>query len=93
LAEALGVVFGDRINLQLQAGGMHLIARFTDSIDDSALERCALAQGLAPVALSSLTVQHPCNKGLLLGFTNIPATEAWAAADRLANAIRCGLAG
>ena len=31
LAEALGAVFGDRIKLQLQAGGMHLIARFTDS--------------------------------------------------------------
>jgi len=43
---------------------------------------------LAPVALSSLTVQHPYGTGLLLGFTNIPATEALAAAERLAKAIR-----
>ena len=48
LAEALGAVFGDRINLQLQAGGMHLIARFTDSIDDTELARRSLAHGLAP---------------------------------------------
>ncbi len=84
LAEALGAAFGDRINLQLQAGGMHLIARFTDNIDDTELARRAVSRGLAPVALSSLTVQHPCGTGLLLGFTNIPATEAPAATDRLA---------
>jgi GntR family transcriptional regulator/MocR family aminotransferase len=84
LAEALGAVFGDHINLQLQAGGMHLIARLTDSIDDVELARRALAEGLAPAALSSLTMQHPCGKGLLLGFTNIPATEALAVTDRLA---------
>jgi GntR family transcriptional regulator / MocR family aminotransferase len=88
LAEALDAVFGDRINLQLQAGGMHLIARFTDSPDDAELSRRAVSQGLAPVALSSLTVQHPYGTGLLLGFTNIPATEALAAAERLAKAIR-----
>jgi GntR family transcriptional regulator/MocR family aminotransferase len=72
---------------------MHLIARFTDGLHDLELERRALAQGLAPVALSSLTVQHPCGMGLLLGFTNIPAIEAAAAVDRLASAIRCGIAG
>jgi GntR family transcriptional regulator / MocR family aminotransferase len=88
LAEAVGAMLGDRIKLQLQAGGMHLIARFADSIDDSELARRALVQGLAPTALSGLTMQHPCGTGLLLGFTNIPATEAPAAADRLAKAIR-----
>jgi len=88
LAGALGATFGDRIKLELQAGGMHLIARFADAIDDNELARRALVHGLAPTALSRLTWQHSCGAGLLLGFTNIPATEAPAVTIRLAKAIR-----
>ena len=87
LADALGAVFGNRISLELQAGGMHLIARFPDGRDDAELVRRALEHDLAPSALSSLTAEHACGGGLLLSFTNIPATEAPAAATRLAAAI------
>jgi GntR family transcriptional regulator/MocR family aminotransferase len=87
LAEALTAVFGNRIELELQAGGMHLIARFPDCVDDTELARRASARGLAPTALSSVAIEHPCAHGLLLGFTNIPATEAPAVVARLAEAI------
>jgi GntR family transcriptional regulator/MocR family aminotransferase len=87
LAEALSATFGYRVKLALQAGGMHLIARFADAIDDNELARRALAHGLVPTALSSLTVRHACGTGLLLSFTNIPATEAPTMAARLAAAI------
>jgi GntR family transcriptional regulator/MocR family aminotransferase len=87
LVEALSATFGYRVKLALQAGGMHLIARFADAIDDNELARRALAHGLVPTALSSLTVRHACGTGLLLSFTNIPATEAPTMAARLAAAI------
>ena len=87
LADALSAVFGDRIRLELQAGGMHLIARFPDGRDDVELVRRALMHDLAPSALSSLTAEHACDGGLLLSFTNIQATEAPAVATRLAAAI------
>lgn len=87
LADALTTVFGDRIRLELQAGGMHLIARFPDAPDDVDLVRRALMHDLAPSALSSLTAEHACAGGLLLSFTNIQAIEAPAVATRLAAAI------
>jgi len=88
LAEALAALFGDRVTLELQAGGMHLIARFTDGIADTELARRALAHGFAPTALSSLAMEHACDQGLLLSFTNIAAAEAPAVATRLAAAMR-----
>jgi GntR family transcriptional regulator/MocR family aminotransferase len=88
LAEALAALFGDRVTLELQAGGMHLIARFTDGIADTELARRSLAHGVAPTALSSLAMEHACGQGLLLSFTNIEAAEAPAVAARLAAAMR-----
>ncbi|HEY3848300.1 MAG TPA: PLP-dependent aminotransferase family protein [Acetobacteraceae bacterium] len=87
LAAALTAVFGDRLVLELEAGGMHLLARFPGSADDGTLARRAAAVGLAPVALSSLAVAHDCGQGLLLGFTNVPEEAAEALARRLAGAV------
>lgn len=88
LAGALGAVFGNRIGLELQAGGMHLIARVPDGLSDVDLVQHASKHDLAPSALSSLTAEHGCGGGLLLSFTNIQANEAPAVAARLAAAIR-----
>jgi len=69
------------------AGGMHLLARFPGAADDTELVKRAAAAGLAPSALSVLTVAHDCGRGLLLGFTNIPANDAAETVARLAVAI------
>src|SRR5690606_20756202 len=87
LAEALRAVFGERFRLELQAGGMHLLARLAPQEDDAALVRAARARGLAPEALSRTAVEQPLLRGLLLGFTNIPADEALEHVERLADAI------
>jgi hypothetical protein len=42
---------------------------------------------LAPTALSSLTMAHDAGQGLLLGFTNVAATEVDALVRRLAAVI------
>jgi GntR family transcriptional regulator/MocR family aminotransferase len=86
LAAALRTAFEERIILELEAGGMHLLARFPHASDDGAMARRALAAGLAPTALSGLVMAHDCGRGLLLGFTNIPETEANSIVARLATA-------
>ncbi|HEY0185729.1 MAG TPA: PLP-dependent aminotransferase family protein [Rhodopila sp.] len=87
LAAALQAAFGDSITLQLQAGGMHLLARFPGGVDDTELTRRATAAGLAPSALSSLTMAHSHGQGLLLSFTNIPTEAAPAFVGRLRTAL------
>ena len=52
LVAALGDAFGGRLDLTLQAGGMHLLARLADAPPDIELVRRAAAAGLGPSALS-----------------------------------------
>ena len=75
LADALTTVFGSRLQVELQAGGIHLLARLADGEDDRALAARAQAAGLAVSPLSSWALQKPCGSGLLLGFTNIVSAE------------------
>lgn len=87
LAEALTGAFGDRVAIELAAGGMHLLARFAGATDDATMARHAAEAGLAPAALSSLTLAHDCGQGLLLGFTNIAEPDATMWVARLQAAI------
>ncbi|MGG2395720.1 PLP-dependent aminotransferase family protein [Pseudomonas sp. SH1-B] len=88
LAKALETVLGARLRVELQAGGIHLLARLDAAQDDRALATRAQAEGLAVMALSQWSQQHPCGSGLLLGFTNVASAEqALHLARRLAEAI------
>jgi GntR family transcriptional regulator/MocR family aminotransferase len=60
LAEALSEVFGDRAEVNLKPGGMHLIVRFRDSAHDVKLAKLAQSAGLAVEALSSRAITHAC---------------------------------
>jgi GntR family transcriptional regulator/MocR family aminotransferase len=87
LAGALTAAFGPAVAVELEAGGMHLLARFPGAADDGALARRAAQLGLAPTALSGLTMVHDCGQGLLLGFTNLPAEDAEAVVQRLVSVV------
>jgi GntR family transcriptional regulator / MocR family aminotransferase len=88
LAVALAEVFEGRLNVQLQAGGMHLIARSTAFGSDLDLVTRANAQHLAPAALSRWSIERGHREqGLLLGFTNISQAAAVEVAVRLKRAI------
>ena len=87
LAAALEAEFGSRVSVEMAAGGMHLLARFPEGGSDTVLAKRAAAAGLAPSALSSLTMAHDPGQGLLLGFTNIAVGDAPAMAARLATAL------
>ena len=87
LAEALANVFGDRVAVDLQPGGMHLIARVADGQRDIELARKAREAGLAVESLSNRAIRHRAGKGLLLGFTNVVEAEALKLCRRLDLAI------
>jgi GntR family transcriptional regulator / MocR family aminotransferase len=87
LAAALTAAFGERARLELEAGGTHLLVRFPPPVDDVDLARRAAAAGLAPTPLSSFAVTRGCGHGLLVGFTNVPESEAEGLAWRLAEVV------
>lgn len=87
LAEALSDRFEGRFSIALKAGGMHLIARLDDRESDRYLVSLAETHQLAPGPLSAMAIERDAGQGLLLSFTNIPADQAPAMADRLAKAI------
>lgn len=87
LADALLDCFGTRVQLAPRPGGLHLLARFPEGGDDVEMARRAVAHHLAPAALSAHYVGRARQQGLLLGFTNIPETDAAEMAEALRRAI------
>jgi GntR family transcriptional regulator / MocR family aminotransferase len=87
LADGLAATFGDGISVDLKQGGMHLIVRFGDRIDDVKLAKLAQAAGLAVEALSTRRIAHACGRGLLLGFTNVAERDAPDLCRQLSRAI------
>ncbi|KTT52793.1 DNA-binding protein [Pseudomonas oryzihabitans] len=84
LAEAMTTALGAGIRIELQAGGLHLLARLAQG-DDQAWADAAQAEGLAAQALSRWYLAAPEQRGLLVGFTNVVSNdEALALARRLA---------
>jgi len=87
LTAALAAAFGDRLRLERQAGGMHLLARPAGDTPDTELVRLAEGHGLAPAPLSPHAIEADLGPGLLLSFTNIPEAQAQSAAEGLFAAI------
>jgi GntR family transcriptional regulator/MocR family aminotransferase len=87
LAAALRVVFGDRLDMPVRPGGMHLLARFPEAGSDRELARRASEGGLLPAALSTQYLGQARDHGLLLGFTNIAEDQASFWAETLASAL------
>ena len=84
LAEALAGHFP----VELAPGGMHLMIRLPEGVDDRDTERRALASGLAPTALSGLAIARDAGRGLLLGFTNVREEDAAGLVERLVSVLR-----
>ena len=88
LATALDEIFGERLQIKLQAGGMHLLAHLNPQQQrDIELMQRARSQGLAVAALSRWSVERDCGQGLLLSFTNIAPEHARREVQRLDRAL------
>ncbi|WP_244862945.1 PLP-dependent aminotransferase family protein [Pseudomonas sp. Pc102] len=90
--EALLAHCGEHLDIDLQAGGMHLLARLAVGSDDRHIAERAQAAGLAVIALSPWYLGDGGAPGLLLGFTNVAtAEEARGLAGRLREVLEgCG---
>ncbi|MEO6918598.1 MAG: PLP-dependent aminotransferase family protein [Collimonas sp.] len=64
-------VLGDRIRIDLQAGGLHMLAKLAAHEDDITLAERAHAAGLALNPLSRWYIKAKPRQGLLLGFANV----------------------
>jgi GntR family transcriptional regulator/MocR family aminotransferase len=81
------------LGIELQPGGMHLVARLPRGTDDIGLVAELLKQGIGPSALSAWGVEGPYAPGLLISFTNVDVKKAPQAARRLAAALAAAYAG
>jgi GntR family transcriptional regulator / MocR family aminotransferase len=89
LVAALLEAFGDGVRIDLQSGGMHLIARFDRRRgSDVALARRAQLAGLNCQPLSARGTASFRDEGLLIAFTNITSA---AHAQQLATKLRAAL--
>jgi GntR family transcriptional regulator/MocR family aminotransferase len=77
----------ERLVLGPAEAGNHLLARLPDSVDDVALERAALAAGVAFSALSPHFQRQP-RPGMLLGFGALDEERLRAAVHLLAPLVR-----
>ncbi len=87
LAAALVQQFGKSLQLSQQPGGLHFLAKFSNSGSDVDLARRALNHGLKATALSAQSIKHDAGQGLLLSFTNVPEKAARDTAATLHHAI------
>lgn len=76
LAQALERHAGERMRVELQAGGMHLLGWLAPGWDDVASAQAALADGLMPHAFSTWGLAARPAPALLMSFTNIPVAQA-----------------
>ncbi|WP_137174431.1 PLP-dependent aminotransferase family protein [Massilia sp. HP4] len=87
LVAALVSELGERIEVQPQAGGIHVLARLGAGQDDRALTAAAQARGLGLQALGDWRVGRADRGGLLMGFTNFATPEMALAAVRHLRAV------
>ncbi|MDG9968045.1 PLP-dependent aminotransferase family protein [Achromobacter mucicolens] len=74
-AAALSSVLGNRLRIDPQPGGMHLVARLDGHQTDRELAARMLRQGLYAHALSHWSAAPDARAGLLMSFTNIVSAE------------------
>lgn len=74
-ARGLKKALGDRIRIDPQPGGMHLILRLTEPQSDRALVERLLAAGIYAEALTDWRVRDETDSALLLGFANIDSED------------------
>lgn len=75
LVDALEATLGERIFVQPQAGGIHVLAHLKARRNDRHLASAARANGMEIHALSDWRMRKSAHGGLLMGFANFPSAE------------------
>lgn len=91
LATALRNTFDGRFAVDSQPGGMQLLLKVPTRVDDRHLAKLAADAGLGVNALSQAYFGRPRQRGIMLGFANVPEDKAQLMARRLYRAMVTGL--
>ena len=84
--ETVRAVLGDRMRIEPDEAGMHLVGYLPVDADDTALSKRAAAAGVVALPLSAFYREAPDKKGLLFGYAGVSNTETRRAIERLASA-------
>ena len=76
------------LRLDGAAAGLHVLLRLPDAIDDVAVAHDAAERGIRVDALSPMSLVDAPDRGLVLGYSRLPAEGMDAAVGRLAEVIR-----
>ncbi len=88
LVDALSDIFGPRMAIQPQAGGLQVLVYPRTGQSDALLAQAAQAHGLPLQALSSWRMRPSSSGGLLMGFSGFATQEqAYASVQRLQGAL------
>lgn len=87
LLEALDQHLRKEVQVQPQAGGIHVLAMLNGRRSDKAVAAAGAARGLAVLALSDWRMRKSSQGGLLMGFANFAAPEDAVAAVRRLKAV------
>src|SRR6266850_3243718 len=88
LATALKAAMPRQLDIRLQDGGMHFVAHLRGPTDDMELVERLRRKGIGPGPLSLHAIRRNAPNGLMIGYPNVPSTEAHAAAQRMLVAMR-----
>lgn len=91
LAAALRETFDSRFTVDSQQGGMQMLLQLPAAADDVYLATLAADAGIAVTALSPTYMGRAHQKGIMLGFANVPASQARSLCRKLDRAIATGL--
>lgn len=88
LRDAMGALLGDRLTVCGGSAGIHLLYLFNEMVDDEAVARDALAEGVVARPLSHYYLEGTNRRrGLMLGYAGVPVEGIGPAAERLAGVI------
>ena len=76
------------LDVKPSGAGMHLIGWLPEGVDDQIASRAAFDHGVEVTPLSAYCIETPKRGALRLGYTGYTSREIWAAARRLATALK-----
>jgi GntR family transcriptional regulator/MocR family aminotransferase len=88
LIEALARECGDLLDVHIPEAGMHLVAWLPTHMDDRAVARLALDQGIEIAPISKFCIAPPPRGGLMLGYANASTEDLRDGVRKLARALR-----
>jgi GntR family transcriptional regulator/MocR family aminotransferase len=76
------------LRLSGAAAGLHVLLRLPDAVDDIALAEAAATRGVRVEALSPMSLVAAPERGLVLGYSRLPAERIESAVDGLVGILR-----